>query len=244
MSVSDGEAERLRLLSACCEHVDLIGLHLYGGAVFNFAQRLKDSGLTRPLVITELGPLGQWQAGKKPWGAPVELNSRQKADFFRRALDELSKNPQIKGVFPFLWGAKQEQTSTWHGLLLADGSLTEMTDALATVWGHPPAHPAPSILGIGIAADEFAPGTTISAGVDARGEAITTHWLVRKEAADLRGGGDIEPVPPAVDVKTISSDATSVSFRAPATPGAYRLFITVRDICGKTATANLPFLVR
>ncbi|GHU11996.1 hypothetical protein AGMMS50225_18820 [Betaproteobacteria bacterium] len=248
MSVSDGEAERLRQLAACCEHIDLIGLNLYGGAVFNFAQRLQDSGLTRPLVITELGPLGQWQAGRKPWGAPVELSSRDKADFFRRALAELGKNPQIKGVFPFLWGAKQEQTSTWHGLLLADGSLTEMSDALATAWGTPPRIPAPSILGIGISADEFAPREIVSASIDTRhapeSGVRSTGWLVRAEATELGFGGDAEPVPASVGVEILTADATSVRFRAPETPGAYRLFITVRDGHGKAATANLPFRVR
>jgi hypothetical protein len=248
MSVADGEPERLRQLGACCEHIDLIGLNLYGGAAFNLARRLQDARLTRPLLITELGPLGQWQAGKKPWGAPVEPSSREKADFFRRAIADLEKKPQIKGVFPFLWGAKQEQTATWHGLLLADGSLTEMTDALATVWGHPPRIPAPTILGIGISADEFAPGEIVSAGVDIRhapeSGVRSTGWLVRAEAVELAHGGDAEPLPPAVGVEILTADAASVRFRAPETPGAYRLFITVRDSHGKAATANLPFRVR
>jgi hypothetical protein len=244
MVVADDSPERLQQLADCCAQVDMLGINLYANAASGIGNRLRAMGITKPILVTELGPLGQWQAGRKPWGAPVELTSHEKAAYFRRILAELGKDTQIRGVFPFAWGAKQEQTETWHSLLLPDGSLTEMTDALATAWGRPPEHPAPGILGIGIAADEFAPGATISAGVDARGEAVTTRWLVRQEAAELRGGGDIEPEPPVVDVKMISSDAASVSFRAPATPGAYRLFITVRDSRGKTATANLPFLVR
>jgi hypothetical protein len=248
MSVADGEPERLRMLSTCCEHIDLIGFNLYAGAAFNFAQRIRDAGLTRPLAITELGPLGQWQAGRKPWGAPVELSSREKADFFRRAIAELERNPQIKGIFPFLWGAKQEQTDTWHGLLLSDGSLTEMTDALAIAWGRPPAIPAPTILGIGIAADEFAPREIVSVGIDIRhapeSGVRSTGWLVRAEATELAHGGDAEPIPPAIGVEVLTADTTSVRFRAPEIPGAYRLFITVRDGHGKAATANLPFRVR
>ena len=244
MAVADGGGEYLRQLAGCCAHVDMLGLHLYAGAVFGLEERIRGAGIVKPLLITELGPLGQWQAGRKPWGAPVELTSHQKADYFRRALAELGRNPQVRGVFPFLWGAKQEQTATWHSLLLPDGSLTEMTDALAEAWGRPPARSAPAILGIGISADEFAPGEILSAGVDARGEAFTTGWLVRKEPAGTRGGGDIEPVPDAVGVEVIEATPASVRFRAPETPGAYRLFITVRDAQGRAATANLPFLVR
>ncbi|MDR2689064.1 MAG: hypothetical protein LBB76_04825 [Azoarcus sp.] len=248
MAVADGDIERLRQLATCCEHIDLIGLNLYAGAVFTLAQRLREANFTRPLLITELGPLGQWQAGKKPWGAPVELTSREKADFFRRAFIELQQIQQVKGIFPFLWGAKQEQTATWHGLLLADGKLTEITDALATAWGRPPSIPAPTILGIGISADEFDPREVISAGVDVRyapeSGVRSTGWLVRAEATDLGEGGDAEPVPPTIGVEVLTADSASVRFRAPEAPGAYRLFITARDGHGKAATANLPFRVR
>ncbi|MDR1462414.1 MAG: hypothetical protein LBI68_04655 [Azoarcus sp.] len=244
MTITDGSTEYLKPLASCCANIDLLGINLYAGAVAGIGERMRAAGISKPIVITELGALGQWQAGRKPWGAPVELSSREKAAYFKRSLAELRKEPQVRGVFPFLWGAKQEQTATWHGLLLADGSLTEMTDALAAAWGRPPARPAPSILGMGIAADEFAPGETVSAGVEARGEALVTGWLLRREASQILGGGDAEPEPEAVGVEILAADAASLRFRAPETPGAYRLFITVRDASGKAATANLPFLVR
>ena len=244
ISVNDGEPPYLKQLAGCCAHVDMIGLNLYAGSAFGLDERIRAAGIGKPLLIAELGPLGQWQAGRKPWGAPVELTSREKADYFRRALAELSKNPQVRGVFVFLWGDKQEQTATWHGLLLSDNTLTEMTDALAEAWGRPATRAAPSILGIGISADEFAPGAIVSSTIDVRGEAPVTGWLVRKEASDLRGGGEAEPLPEAVGVEVLSAETSSIRFRAPQTPGAYRLFITVRDASGKAATANLPFLVK
>lgn len=244
MSVNDGEPPYLKQLARCCTHVDMVGLNLYAGAAFGLDERIRAAGIDKPLLIAELGPLGQWQAGRKPWGAPVELTSREKADYFRRVLAELGKNPQVRGVFAFLWGVKQEQTATWHGLLLSGNTLTEMTDALAEAWGHPSAKAAPSILGIGISADEFAPGAVVSSTIEVRGEAPVTEWLVRKEAAELRGGGEAEPLPEAVGVEVLFADASSVRFRAPSVPGAYRLFITVRDRNGKAATGNLPFLVR
>lgn len=137
-------------------NVNLLGINVYAGAVFDLPRRLRDAGIGKPVVVTELGPLGQWQAGRKPWGAPVEPTSSEKARFFTEALDYLARQPQIRGVFPFLWGAKQEQTETWHGLLLADGSGTAMSDALASFWGRPVERPAPVVRGIGIGADAFA----------------------------------------------------------------------------------------
>ncbi|MDR2207723.1 MAG: hypothetical protein LBE22_01945 [Azoarcus sp.] len=244
MSVNDGEPQYLAKLAGCCPHVDMIGLNLYAGAAFGLDERIRAANIVKPLLIAELGPLGQWQAGRKPWGAPVEFTSREKAAYFRRAWAELGKNPQIRGVFAFLWGTKQEQTATWHGLLLPDNSLTEITDALAEAWGRPSASAAPSILGIGISADEFAPGAEVSSTIEVRGEGLVTGWLVHKDATELRGGGESEPLPEAVGVEVLFADISSIRFRAPSAPGAYRLFITVRGGNGKAATANLPFLVR
>ena len=247
MVVADTGMDAFRTLAGCCPNVDLLGINVYAGAVFDLPQRLRKAGITRPVVVAELGPLGQWQAGRKPWGAPVELTSTEKARFFTEALAFLKDQPQIRGAFPFLWGAKQEQTATWHGLLLADGSQTAMTDALATAWGRTVAKPAPLVRGIGIGADEFAPGAEISAGIDAvshDGSALTTEWTVRVEATDLRKGGDAETPPPRIDVRMLHADAATARFIAPTTPGAYRLFITSRDNNGKVATANLPFWVR
>ena len=247
MVVADNSDAWLAPLADCCAQVDLLGLNLYGGSVFELPQRLHRLGITKPVVVTELGPLGQWQAGRKPWGAPVELTSSQKSDFYRDALAFLSGQAQVVGALPFLWGAKQEQTATWHGLLLADGSATAMTDVLSAAWGRPVAASAPLIRGIGIAADVFAPAQEISAGVDAvsfDGSPLNTVWEVRAEATDLRAGGDLEAAPPCVDVRMLQADAQGVRFVAPASPGAYRLFITLRDRNGSAATANLPFLVR
>ena len=247
MVVADTGMDGLRALADCCAKVDLLGINVYAGAVFDLPQRLRDAGITKPVVIAELGPLGQWQAGRKPWGAPVELTSTEKARFFTEALAFIKDQPQIRGVFPFLWGAKQEQTATWHGLLLADGSATAMSDALAAAWGRPVAAPAPVVRGIGIGADEFAPGAEVSAGIDAAahdGTPLATEWAVFAEATDLRKGGDAETPPARIEVRVLHADAASVRFIAPAQPGAYRIFITVRDRGGKAATANLPFRVR
>jgi hypothetical protein len=45
-------------------------------------------------------------------------------------------------------------------------------------------------------------------------------------------------------VEVLSANTSSIRFRAPPVPGAYRLFITLRGANGKAATANLPFLVK
>ncbi|ATE62584.1 hypothetical protein CCZ27_10135 [Thauera sinica] len=247
MTVSDNSDGNLRLLAACCANVDILGINVYSGGLFEVLPRLRAAGVSVPVVVAEFGPLGQWQAGRKPWGAPVEPTSSEKAAYFRDALAFLARQPDVAGAFPFLWGAKLEQTETWHGLLLPDGSLTAMTDALSAAWGRPVAMPAPAIRGIGIAADEFTPGQEMSAGVDAvsfDGSPLQTEWKVLTESVGRRPDSDYEPPPDFVPVRILHADAATVRFVAPQRPGAYRLYMTLRDRNGKAATANLPFLVR
>lgn len=247
MTVSDNSDENLRRLADCCKRADILGINVYAGSLFEILPRLRAAGISRPVVIAEFGPIGQWQAGRKPWGAPVEPTSSEKAAYFRDALAFLGRQAGVMGAFPFLWGAKLEQTETWHGLLLADGSLTAMTDALSAAWGRPVSEPAPSIRGIGIAADEFAPRQEISAGVDAvsfDGSPLQTEWKVLTESVGRRPDSDFEPPPVRIAVRFLHQDAASARFVAPERPGAYRLYMTIRDRNSKVATANLPFLVR
>lgn len=232
LTIADTSRERLALLAESTPHVAIIALNAYAGAASNGADRLTAAGVHKPLMIAELGPLGQWQAGRKPWGAPVELTSTEKARFYADILPKLAHDPRIVGVFAFLWGAKTEQTATWHGLLLPDGTRLGAVDAMTTAWtGSSPAHPVPIIKGIGINADGIAHGAPLSAGIDARGDGpLTYRWSLTTEA------GNTVPL-------TVPPDK-AMATTAPTTPGAYRLFIEVRDTHGGAATANLPFLVQ
>jgi hypothetical protein len=67
---------------------------------------------------------------------------------------------------------------------------------------------------------------------------------VLAESPGRRPDSDFEPPPARIPVRIVHSDAATVRFVGPEKPGAYRLFMTIRDRKGKAATANLPFLVR
>lgn len=245
MAVTDNGPEQFGWLADCCAHIDLIGVNVFADAVFDLPRRLAEAGVRKPVVIAELGPLGQWQAGRKPWGAPVEFTSRQKADFFRRALPALRQQPQVIGTLAFLWGAKNEQTPTWHGLLLADGSPTEVSETLAELWGRPPAEPPPSLTGIGISNDEFAPSAAVSASVTATGsQPLRYEWTLYRDADQLSAGKDGEAALQPIPLNMHTDPPGSVRFSAPTEPGPYRLFVTIRDAQGRAATGNLPLWVR
>jgi hypothetical protein len=240
-------ADKVRRIKEQAPSIDVLGVNAYGDAVPPAPARARAQGWAGPIVITELGALGQWQAGKTPWGAILELNSTEKAQKLRAYLAALERAGV--GQIVFLWGSKQEVTPTWHSLLLPTGDWTESAEAMAAAWGGttPGADRAPRILAL-----TLDPGPTWQRGTTARaalrafdpdGDAIAVEWHVLEESTDLKEAGDAELVPTGHDEALRDADNKSVSI-AGLVPGRYRLFAYLRDGRGGGATVNLPFQVR
>lgn len=248
--IAETGADKIAKLMRHAPDIDVLGVNSYGGALLDLPERVRAQGWTGPMIVTELGAEGQWQAPVKPWGAAVELTSTAKAARLRQYLHALT--PKSAGQILFYWGQKQEVTPTWHSLFLPSGELTEAADVMAEFWGGKADNRAPRIVDLSFAggADSFAAGAIIGArvtGLDPDADALRVEWRVMAESRDLGVAGDAESVPPAFpdalrNARGVSGD-WSVEIAGLA-PGAYRLFVVLRDGKGMAATGNLPFLIR
>ena len=124
--------DKVRKLRERAPSIDVLGVNAYGDALLTVPDRVRAQGWTGPIVVSELGALGQWQAGKTAWGALLEPSSTAKAAALRRYFPAVA--PKTAGHFVFLWGYKQEVTPTWHSLLLPSGEWTEAAEAMAQAW--------------------------------------------------------------------------------------------------------------
>ena len=153
------------------------------------------------------------------------------------------------GTFAFVWGAKQEKTSTWFGMYLKSGEKLPQVDALVKAWtGKWPTNRSPKITSViaDFRGKSVRPSTKLSASVevnDSDGDSLSYEWLVTEESRAQSVGGDAEYVPPSFPKLTIKN-ASTCEVVAPSKPGAYRLFLTIRDGQNNAATANIPFLVK
>jgi hypothetical protein len=240
-------ADKVRRIKELAPSIDVLGVNSYGDAVPSMPARARAQGWTGPLVASEIGALGQWQAGRTPWNALVEPSSTGKAAQLRRYLAAL--NGVGVGQIIFLWGHKQEVTPTWHSLLLPSGEWTESAEAMAEAWGGttPGADRAPRI-----AALHLAPGPVWERGAAAQatidvsdpdGDAVAVEWHILAESTDLKEAGDAESVPPGHDDALSDADNRGVRIAGLA-PGNYRLFAYVRDGRGGGGAVNIPFQVR
>lgn len=241
---------KVRSLQVHYRSLDLLGINIYGGAD-RIDASLAEQGWDRPYLLTEFGPLGHWEVPTTPWGAPIEPGSVEKTVAYtdaHRALMERGRGLCL-GTFCFLWGQKQETTSTWFSLFLPTGEKTPVVDAMARLWtGAEPANRAPLIrrLRADFNGQSVAAGTEheVAAEVeDADGDTLRFDWQIVAETTDRKFGGDPEMAPPVIDGTVVSTDGARARLRLPTQAGAYRVFLFVRDGKGGGAADNFPFFV-
>lgn len=247
--IGDDKAKRI---AAECPSIDIIGVNAYGGLA-SVPERLAEQGYDGPYMITEFGPRGHWEGPKTAWDAPIEMSSGQKADLIAgnyEAAIHTHHPGDCLGSFAFLWGHKQETTESWFGLILPTGETIETADRLSAFWtGSMPEQRAPRVETVTLDvpdAGAVAPGSTLAVRVEASdpdGDRLDIEWRIVGESTDRKMGGDAEAAPEDVENVVIEASGNAATLRAPSTPGAYRVFVTVRDGRGKAGTANVPFLV-
>jgi len=239
--------DKVRKIVTQAPHIDVLGLNSYGDAILSLHDRARAQGWKGPIVVTELGAIGQWQTGKTPWGAAFEPTSTDKAANLRRYLHETKR--QSLGQILFLWGQKQEVTPTFHSLLLTSGEWIEAAEVMAEFWDGttPDENRAPRISSLAFQGDNVWPRTTDRIATigahDPDDDVLAFEWRVLRESTDLGKAGDKESVPPDYSRSLRPIDDRRVTITG-LPPGNYRLFVVVRDNRGAAATGNLPFQVQ
>jgi hypothetical protein len=92
-----------------------------------------------------------------------------------------------------------------------------------------------------------APGASSEAtadAVDPGGAPLQYEWSVVEESHAGGVGGDAEAAPASHPECITGPQDKTLAFKTPTTPGAYRLFLTIRNGKGGATTANVPFLVQ
>ena len=246
--IAGADENKVREIMEHYPSIDILGINAYSGAG-GTGMKLEGLGWKKPYVITEYGPSGHWEVAKTAWGAPLEPTADEKAAQYFATLQSVMKNKEglCLGSYAFLWGQKQETTPTWYGMLLPGGEKLPAVDAVVRQWtGKWPANRSPKIESLRFEneADRAKAGARLKAIAvvsDREPDNLTYEWTVMAESTDLKHGGDAENAPSTFPQAVESGRGPECSVIFPP-PGAYRLFLVVRDGKGGASTANLPFL--
>jgi hypothetical protein len=236
-------------LQAHTPSLDFVGINTYG-ALHGLRDYLTKAGWTRPWVVTEYGARGFWESPRTSWDAPIEPTSGNKARDIRKGYEAAIKPAgDCWGGYVFLWGQKQEATSTWFGIFTENGEATAVLDLMHELWkGQPPTDHAPDLKSLTSTAakKEIAAKSEFTAQVEATdpdGDPLTYHWTVTAESSGRDDKGrerKTKPLPQCV----IKAEGASATFHAPEKPGAYRVHLRVTDNHKRAATGNFPIKVK
>ena len=257
MAVTAGlDVAEVKLINKHAPSLDILGVNTYGDISY-LPEAIKVYGWNKPYLVAEWGPYGWWEVTKTSWGASIEETSTQKANTYSKSIKAIvSDKKNCLGSYVFLWGQKQEHTSTWFGLFTESEEETAVMDVLIEEWtGKPPKNFAPSIQNFKLT-DKSAfdniivkSPSELEASVvieDEEDDKLTYEWLIIPESTDKKTGGDKERAPrplKGVFAKNSTSKST-VKFYTPKKEGEYRLFLYVHDGNGNVATGNIPFKVQ
>ena len=248
------DVAEIKLINKYTPSLDILGINTYGDISY-IPEAMQMYDWKKPYVIAEWGPYGWWEVAKTKWGAAIEETSSQKAKTYQASFNAiLSSKKQCLGSYVFLWGQKQETTSTWFGMFTEEGEETEVMDIMIKGWtGKEPENRAPSISNFKLNSKTSYDNITVkstdqlTANVkieDGDGDKISYNWQVIPESTDKRSGGDKERAPKPIKGVFSKSDLekNNVSFTVN-TPGEYRLFLFAKDGNGNVATGNIPFKI-
>lgn len=246
-------AEKLKFVMKDLKDVDIYGINTYGD-IGNVKKVLTEGKYKGAYMITEWGPNGHWESPKTAWGTSVEQTSNEKAKSYMMRYEKFIKadSNQCIGSFAFLWGHKQEYTSTWYGIFHEKGEATEVYDALAACWSKVPLKNfAPNLDSLSVKGFKNLKNVVVKSdqlfevsvfASDKNQDKLKYTWELYPESEDLKTGGDAESKPTEISGLVKNKKMSSCKVFAPGTEGRYRLFITVSD-GEKIAYANIPFYV-
>lgn len=240
--------DRVKALNRYCPSIDVHGINSYG-AIETLPERYRKAGGTKPYLVTEFGVPGAWEVPPGPWGMPEEPTSTAKADSYRRSHEALRSDPLCLGSYAFLWGAKQESTATWFGMLLPDGTRLAAADVMKECWtGSPPDNRCPEILSLELAGGNrvHSPGEVVEVMVKARDpedDPLVTEWRLSEDWVEISQGGDLRPAPPDYPDSIREPGVDRATISLPDKGGLFRVYAIVRDGHGGAATANLSLKV-
>ncbi|MDD2237894.1 MAG: hypothetical protein PHG65_11880, partial [Kiritimatiellae bacterium] len=238
------------LAAQYCPELDIFGVNSYGG-LGTMADRLREVGWSRPYMITEFGPKGQWESPQTSWGAEIEQMPLEKARFYEESYQRSisSQENWCLGSFVFSWDYKMECTPTWYSMHLREGTRMNTADTMWRAWsGTEPPNRCPEITWIGSPLNraKVAMGKSYTRDVDVKdpdGDPLTYQWElmseIKKTAPDSTIVTELKPVPGRL--KKEKSEQAFLT--TPSKPGAYRIFVYVYDGQGNASGANMPFFV-
>lgn len=270
MMLANVSPQMIRMASLVCRNIDLMSFNIFARLKVRLPQ-IAQAGWKGAYLISEFGNRGYWGADRTSWYSRKELSSYEKAQYLRTQFAAIEANQaHCLGSYIFLWGAKQEYSSTWFGMFSPwqPYYATELSAVCTEAWkGAADSLPVPSISrvllnGRNDSQDIYLEPRTL-ANVEVQTMkpqqgTLQLHWEIHEEVAEYLNASykQFKPVVWDDSTLTVTQEARiqlrqgepgeKLRFKVwvPTREGPYRLYLYVVNESRKLAMANICFYAK
>lgn len=207
--------------------LDLYAVNSYG-AVCDVKTAWQQGGYTKPYIVTESGPSGDWEVADDANGVPKEVSDQEKANGYSRAWECITGHQGVAfGATLFHYGIEYDYGGVWFNLLPA-GEKRLSYYAVKRAFGKDTSRdntpPVISSMTIGGDASQVPAGRsfTIDAQVsDPNGDPITYQVLASSMFIDQNK--NLTPLQAA------NNGSGRLTVTAPDKPGVWKIYVKATD---------------
>ncbi|MGH3880305.1 MAG: discoidin domain-containing protein [Actinophytocola sp.] len=222
-------------LEAHAPDLDLYAVNSYG-AVCDVRRDWEAGGYTKPYILTEGGPRGEWEVPDDANGVPREPTDVEKRDGYPAAWNCLMSHGGVAlGGTLFHYGTEQDFGGVWFNLLPGNERRLSYYSVARTYGGAAPANTPPVISAMSDLGDVPAGGTfTVDvAASDPDGDPVSYALMVNSKYIDNAGA--------LVPASFTGGDPFTVT--APDRLGVWKLYVYARDGRGNVGIESRSFRV-
>ncbi len=219
-------------------HLDLYAVNAYGSAC-NVKQNWISGGYTKPYIVTESGPAGEWEVPNDKNGVPTEPTDVQKSQGYATAWNCITSHTGVAlGATLFNYGIENDFGGVWFNLI--PGHLRRLSDfTVARLYGGKISTNTPPVI-----SNMTLNNTTVSAN----GQLVVNANVSDPNGDPLRY--QLMLCSKYIDGSTVLQNATftqtgstTFSVTAPTKTGVWKVYLYAYDGQGNVGIETLSFKV-
>jgi hypothetical protein len=220
--------------------LDLMAVNSYGaiGGVYN---DWVAGGYTKPYIVTEGGPAGEWEVPNDVNGVPTEPTDLQKRDGYTASWNAVNAHPTVDlGVTEFHYGTENDFGGIWLNTYTGGWKRLGYAALQKAYTGQAPANTPPEINSMTVSNQTAVPagGTfTVNASVsDPNGDYLRYNLMYSNKYVSGGGTG-------LINVNFTDNGNGSFTVKAPETLGVWKVYVYAFDGQGNVGIETKSFKV-
>jgi hypothetical protein len=206
-------------------NLDLLAVNSYG-AIGNVYNDWVAGGYTKPYIVTEAGPSGEWEVPNDVNGVPTEPTDLQKRDGYTNSWNAINAHPKVAlGATEFHYGLENDFGGVWLNTFTGGWRRHGYYSLSKAYSGQTPANTPPEITSMSVSNQTAVPAGgnfTVSVGAsDPQGDLIRYNLMYSDKY--ISGGTGLR------NVTFTDNGNGSFTARAPEQLGVWKVYVYAYD---------------